>query len=69
MICRREDIKGFGEKMFATHKGLSKQYEVSCKELDFLVEAVSGYAGSNRSKDDGWWFWWLHYQYCKRRCD
>ena len=26
--------------MFTTHKGLSEQYEVSCKELDFLVEAV-----------------------------
>jgi len=23
--------------MFATHAGLSKLYEVSCKELDFLV--------------------------------
>jgi len=34
------NIKGFGKKMFATHKGLSEQYEVSCKELDFLVEAV-----------------------------
>lgn len=35
-------LKSFGEKMFATHKGLSRQYEVSCKELDFLVELVSG---------------------------
>ncbi|MFK7899182.1 MAG: galactokinase [Cyclobacteriaceae bacterium] len=30
--------KAFGEKMYATHEGLSKRYEVSCKELDFLVE-------------------------------
>ncbi len=34
------NLKAFGEKMFATHKGLSEQYEVSCKELDLLVEAV-----------------------------
>ena len=34
------NIKEFGKKMFSTHKGLSKQYEVSCKELDFLIEAV-----------------------------
>ena len=27
--------------MFETHKGLSSLYEVSCPELDFLVEAVS----------------------------
>lgn len=34
------NIKAFGKKMFTTHKGLSEQYEVSCEELDFLVEAV-----------------------------
>jgi galactokinase len=26
--------------MFRTHDGLSKEYEVSCKELDFLVDWV-----------------------------
>lgn len=31
------NLKAFGEKMFATHRGLSEQYEVSCEELDFLV--------------------------------
>ncbi|HQD09752.1 MAG TPA: galactokinase [Flavihumibacter sp.] len=35
---RRQDLVGFGKKMFATHAGLSKLYEVSCRELDFLVE-------------------------------
>jgi galactokinase len=29
-----------GKKMMLTHKGLSEDYEVSCKELDFLVNAV-----------------------------
>jgi galactokinase len=24
--------------MYASHEGLSKEYEVSCKELDFLVD-------------------------------
>jgi len=33
----QNDIKGFGEKMYGSHKGLSELYEVSCKELDFLV--------------------------------
>jgi galactokinase len=32
------NLKAFGEKMYETHEGLSKLYEVSCKELDFLVE-------------------------------
>ncbi|MEX6687872.1 galactokinase [Danxiaibacter flavus] len=34
------DIVAFGKKMFETHDGLSKLYEVSCKELDFLVDYV-----------------------------
>jgi galactokinase len=34
------DIKAFGQKMFETHEGLSKLYEVSCRELDILVNAV-----------------------------
>jgi galactokinase len=39
------DIAAFGQKMFATHEGLSRKYEVSCPELDFLVAAVKGRAG------------------------
>jgi galactokinase len=31
-------LEEFGKKMFETHEGLSRLYEVSCKELDFLVE-------------------------------
>jgi len=34
------NMQAFGKKMFETHEGLSKLYEVSCPELDFLVEAV-----------------------------
>lgn len=34
------DPIAFGRKMFATHDGLSKEYEVSCKELDYLVDSV-----------------------------
>jgi len=33
-------IELFGKKMFATHYGLSNEYEVSCRELDFLVACV-----------------------------
>jgi galactokinase len=36
------DIASLGKKMFRTHDGLSKEYEVSCPELDFLVDAVRG---------------------------
>ena len=34
------NLKSLGKLMFETHEGLSKDYEVSCKELDFLVDAV-----------------------------
>ncbi len=37
---QKGDIVSLGKKMFATHEGLSKEYEVSCKELDYLVNAV-----------------------------
>ena len=38
---QKGDMQAFGKKMFETHEGLSKLYEVSCPELDFLVNAVS----------------------------
>ena len=37
---KQGNIKALGKKMFSTHEGLSKEYEVSCKELDFLVDYV-----------------------------
>jgi len=32
------DLVNFGKQMFLSHEGLSKKYEVSCQELDFLVD-------------------------------
>lgn len=42
------DYETVGEKMYETHEGLSKDYEVSCEELDFLVDIAHdcGVAGS-----------------------
>jgi galactokinase len=37
-LLLQNDIHGFGKQMHGSHKGLSELYEVSCKELDFLVE-------------------------------
>jgi galactokinase len=36
----RDDYATFGANMFGSHDGLSKEYEVSCPELDFLVDRV-----------------------------
>lgn len=41
--CRdlaKGDIPAFGKKMFETHDGLSKDYGVSCEELDFIVDVA-----------------------------
>lgn len=42
---RLGQLSSFGEKMFRTHEGLSGLYEVSCTELDFLVEHAKKYPG------------------------
>ncbi|MCA1802653.1 MAG: galactokinase [Rhodothermaceae bacterium] len=34
------DLAGFGQKMYQSHYGLRDDYEVSCRELDILVEAA-----------------------------
>jgi galactokinase len=34
------DIKTLGRLMFEAHHGLSAEYEVSCEEIDFLVDTV-----------------------------
>lgn len=36
----RGDIAAFGGRLYGSHEGLSKKYEVSCPELDFLVDQV-----------------------------
>ncbi|HEV2472961.1 MAG TPA: galactokinase, partial [Chthonomonadales bacterium] len=37
---RREDLHRFGELMYASHRSLRDDYQVSCMELDALVEAA-----------------------------
>lgn len=41
----RGDYETFGQKMFGSHEGLSKEYEVSCPELDFLAEKARHFEG------------------------
>jgi galactokinase len=39
------DLSGFGQRMRASHRSLRDLYEVSCRELDTMVEAAEGLAG------------------------
>ncbi|MBK7306809.1 MAG: galactokinase [Chitinophagaceae bacterium] len=41
---KKGDVKALGKKMFETHRGLQYDYEVSCRELDFLVDFVKNNA-------------------------
>lgn len=42
-LLQEHKLEAFGQLMFATHEGLSKLYDVSCPELDFLVEQAKEY--------------------------
>jgi galactokinase len=37
---RRGDVRGMGEALVGSHHSLQKDYEVSCEELDFLVDTA-----------------------------
>ncbi len=39
-LLQEGNLIEFGKLMYCTHEGLSKLYEVSCKELDFLVSVA-----------------------------
>lgn len=37
----QNDMQAFGQMMYASHRGLQHDYEVSCPELDFLVDRAN----------------------------
>lgn len=43
-LLKENNLEEFGELMFETHEGLSKLYDVSCPELDFLVNEAKNYS-------------------------
>jgi galactokinase len=47
------NLDGFGRIMFAAHEGLSRDYEVSCAESDFLVNAMKGMNGVKGARQMG----------------
>lgn len=42
---KNDDLASFGKKVFATHEGLDKLYNVSCPELNWLAEFAAGENG------------------------
>ena len=39
------DLESFGQRMYQSHDGLKNEYEVSCSELDALVDGASEIEG------------------------
>ena len=39
------DLLGMGRLLLASHRSLQRDYEVSCEELDFLVDTASDFSG------------------------
>jgi galactokinase len=42
---KSRDLERFGELMYASHRSLRDDYEVSCRELDVMVELASKIGG------------------------
>jgi galactokinase len=43
-MLQKGDLIAFGELVYASHKSLKDDYEVSCKELDFIVDFAKNYS-------------------------
>ncbi len=46
MVCdflQAGNLEAVGKEMYATHQGLKEMYQVSCEELDYLVDAVQDF--------------------------
>jgi galactokinase len=53
VFLKEKNLEGFGRLMYASHEGLSRDYEVSCPESDFLVEETRKIAGVRGARQMG----------------
>ena len=42
---KRGDLSGFGQLMYQSHESLDRDYEVSCPELNLMVDIAQGLNG------------------------
>jgi galactokinase len=50
---KNHDLDAFGKLMYASHRGLSNEYEVSCMESDFLVKEIKELTGVKGARQMG----------------
>lgn len=52
-MLEEHDLYSFGKEMYASHEGLSRDYEVSCPESDFLVNEIKSMRGVKGARQMG----------------
>jgi len=52
-LLEQQNARAFGELMYASHDSLAFDFEVSCEELDFLVQAASQIEGTAGARMTG----------------
>src|SRR5450432_76080 len=52
-FLKQHDLDAFGKLMYEAHDGLSKDYEVSCAESDFLVRTIKELKGVKGARQMG----------------
>jgi galactokinase len=50
---KNDGLDAFGKLMYASHDGLSREYEISCPESDFLVGAIQQLSGVKGARQMG----------------
>jgi galactokinase len=52
-FLKQHNLYAFGQLMYASHAGLSREYEVSCPESDFLVNTIQQLPGVKGARQMG----------------
>ena len=52
-FLKHHDLDAFGQMMYEAHEGLSRDYEISCPESDFLVKTIKGMQGVKGARQMG----------------
>jgi galactokinase len=52
-FLKHHDLDAFGEMMYEAHEGLSRDYEISCPESDFLVKTIKNLKGVKGARQMG----------------
>ena len=53
VFLKEKNLEAFGRLMYASHWGLSRDYQVSCPESDFLVEEIAKIPGVRGARQMG----------------